>query len=112
MFGDTDTSYQLMNQRPGLLMAMLSFHRPPVYHAGSLGARAIMSPPVSTGIFVSKMPGGPPMELMMLSSGRCQSCADQSIGGICGAKSNILRASVMSACDVLAASSGDRKSTR
>src|SRR5579862_5336402 len=41
MFGDTDTSYQLMNHRPGLSIGMLSFHRPPLYHAGSLGARTI-----------------------------------------------------------------------
>src|SRR5690242_11166679 len=55
-FGPTETSYQDMNQNPGTLIFMVSCQRPPLYHAGSLGARVIMAPPVSTGMGSAKMP--------------------------------------------------------
>src|SRR5579871_4735101 len=48
--GPTDTSYHDMNQRPGMLIRMLSWKSPPRYHAGSFGARLIIAPPVATGI--------------------------------------------------------------
>ena len=60
-----------MNQKPGTLMGMLSCHRPPRYHAGSLGVRLIMAPPVETSMRSAKMPCGPSTALMMSISGRC-----------------------------------------
>src|SRR5512133_1625761 len=53
-FGPTDTSYHDVNHSPGILMGMLSCHSPPLYHAGSLGARFIIAPPVGTGIASAK----------------------------------------------------------
>src|SRR5262245_4657435 len=49
-FGPTDTSYQDMNQSPGTLIFILSWKSPPLYHAGELGVRWIIRPPVGTGI--------------------------------------------------------------
>src|SRR5260221_14577328 len=58
-FGPTETSYQDMNQKPGTLIVMSSCHSPPRYHAGSLGGRLIMAPPVETSIRSAKIPFGP-----------------------------------------------------
>ena len=61
---------------------MSSCHRPPLYQAGSFGARWIIRPPVATGIASAKMPRGPSTFLMMSCTGRCQSAFDQSTGGM------------------------------
>src|ERR1035437_6930868 len=89
-FGPTDTSYHDMNQKPGTLIFISSCHKPPRYHAGSLGARLIMAPPVETSARSAKMPAGPPTDFMMSATGRCVSAFDQSTGGICGARSKAL----------------------
>ena len=55
-----ETSYQVMNQKPGTLMGMVSdCQMPPLRHAGSFGVRSIMAPPVVLGILSEKMPLGP-----------------------------------------------------
>src|SRR5579862_7615594 len=84
-FGPVETSYQVMNQKPGTLMGIVSdCQRPPLRHAGSFGVRSIIAPPVGTGILSAKMPLGPSTAAMMSFSGRCASAVDQSTGGICG----------------------------
>jgi hypothetical protein len=40
--GATLLSYQVMIQRPGMSIFMLSFQRPPLYQAGSFGVRSAM----------------------------------------------------------------------
>src|SRR5690349_9400768 len=87
-FGPTETSYHDMNHNPGMLIRMLSWNRPPRYHAGSFGARLIIAPPVATGIESAKIPFGPFTSLMMFSSGSVQNAFDQSTGGRCCARSN------------------------
>src|ERR1039458_7613359 len=49
-FGPNDTSYHDMNQKPGTSIFISSCHNPPRYHAGSLGVRLIMAPPVGTSV--------------------------------------------------------------
>src|SRR3984893_746156 len=90
-----------MNQKPGRLMGMvLDCQMPPLRHAGSFGVRSIMAPPVVLGILSAKMPLGPSMFEMISFSGRCSKALAQSMGGICGARSNIFEALMRSACDV------------
>ena len=98
--GPTLTSYHDMNQSPGTSMRMLSLNRPPRYHAESPGVRAIMAPPVATGIESAKMPRGPLTALMMFCSGSVRSALAQSTGGICGARSKRREAATRSCCEV------------
>ncbi len=77
---------------------MLSWNKPPRYHAGSFGARLIIAPPVATGIESAKMPCGPPTSFMMFSSGSVQNAFDQSTGGRCCARSNDMDSRTRSAC--------------
>src|SRR5688572_30801611 len=81
--GPTDTSYHDIYQSPGMSIAWLSCHRPPLYQAGSFGARWIIRPPVATGIASAKMPRGTSTAFMTSCTGRCHSAVDQSIGGFC-----------------------------
>src|SRR5262249_15278867 len=104
--GPTETSYHDMNQNPGMLIFMLSCHSPPLYQAGSLGARVIMAPPVSTGMGSAKIPCGPSTALMMSFSGKCASALDQSTGGNCCARSNDFDTRITSSCDVVGGSMG------
>src|SRR5215831_13767235 len=104
--GPTDTSYHDMNQRPGTLIFMLSFHKPPLYHAESLGARWIIAPPVSTGMGSAKIPCGPSTAFKMSISGRCASAFDQSTGGNCWARSNDFDTRIRSSCEVPGANTG------
>src|SRR4030095_8104769 len=99
-FGPTDTSYQDINQNPGMLIFMLSCHNPPLYQAGSLGARSIIAPPVATGMRSAKIPFGPFAAFMMSFTGRTRSAFDQSTGGDCCARSNDFAARIKSSCDV------------
>src|SRR5580698_10297966 len=100
-FGPVETSYQVMNQKPGTLMGMVSdCQMPPLRHAGSLGVRSIMAPPVVFGILSEKMPFGPSTAEMRSFSGRCSKALAQSMGGICGARSNIFEALINSFCVV------------
>ena len=85
---------------------MLSCHSPPLYHAGSLGARCIIAPPVGTGIESAKMPLGPPAALISSMVGRCQNALAQSTGGACSARSNSLDASMSCCCVVPRGNSG------
>src|ERR1700760_4221102 len=58
-FGPVETSYQVMNQKPGTLIGIVSDCQiPPLRHAGSLGVRSIMAPPVVSGILSLKIPLG------------------------------------------------------
>src|SRR5678815_1795127 len=98
--GPTETSYHDMYQSPGMLMGMSSCHSPPLYQAGSFGARWFIPPPVAAGISSAKIPCGPSTAFMMSCSGRCQSAVDQSIGGSCCARSKAFDARIRSACDV------------
>ncbi len=98
-FGPTDTSYHDMNQSPGMLMGMDSCHNPPLYQAGSLGARFIIAPPVGTGMESAKMPCGPSTALMRSIVGRCQNALAQSTGGCRSARSNDFDARMRSSCD-------------
>src|SRR5215470_17900558 len=104
--GPTDTSYHDMNQKPGTLTFMLSFHKPPLYHAGSLGARSIIAPPVSTGMGSAKIPCGPSTAFKMSFSGRCARAFDQSTGGICCARSNDFETRIRSSCEVPGGNAG------
>src|SRR5215472_3641436 len=99
-FGPTDTSYQDMNQNPGTLIFILSFHSPPLYQAGSLGVRRIIAPPVSTGMGSAKIPWGPSTAFRMSISGRWVRALDQSTGGNCCARSKDLDTRINSSCDV------------
>src|ERR1700728_2947355 len=100
-FGPVETSYQVMNQKPGTLMGMVSdCQMPPLRQAGSLGVRSIMAPPVVLGILSEKMPRGPSTAEMMSFSGRCSKALAQSMGGSCGARSKSLEALMRSACEV------------
>src|SRR5580698_9753392 len=100
-FGPVETSYQVMNQKPGTLMGIVSdCQMPPLRHAGSLGVRSIMAPPVVLRILSEKMPFGPSIAEMMSSSGRCSKALAQSAGGIAGARSNIFEALMRSFCEV------------
>src|SRR5260370_19698953 len=101
-----ETSYQDMNQNPGTLMGMLSCHSPPRYHAGSLGARLIMAPPVETSMRSAKIPCGPSTAFMMSCSGRCCSALDQSTRGSCCARSNDFETRIKSSCDRFAGNIG------
>src|SRR5438309_1922183 len=106
-FGPVETSYQVMNQKPGTLMGIVSdCQMPPLRHAGSFGVRSIMAPPVVSGILSEKMPLGPSILEMMSFSGKCSKALAQSTGGICGARSNIFEALMRSACDVLLGNMG------
>src|SRR5262252_2463922 len=98
-FGPIDTSYHDMNQKPGTLIFMLSWNRPPLYQAGSLGARLIIAPPVETGISSAKIPFGPSTAFRMSISGRCRSACDQSTGGGCWARSKDFEARIRSSCE-------------
>ena len=51
------------------------------------------------GILSLKMPLGPSTAEMMSFSGRCSKALAQSMGGICGARSNIFEALMRSACE-------------
>src|SRR5215510_6167957 len=88
-----------MNQNPGMLIFMLSCHNPPLYQAGSFGARSIIAPPVSTGILSAKIPRGPSTDFMMSFTGRYRSAFDQSTGGDCCARSKDFDARIRSSCD-------------
>src|ERR1700756_1909708 len=100
-FGPVETSYQVMNQKPGTLIGMVSdCQMPPLRHAGSFGERSIIAPPVVLGILSEKMPLGPSIFEMMSFSGRCSNAFAQSTGGICGARSNIFEVLMRSAWDV------------
>src|SRR6202795_1319593 len=100
-FGPVETSYQVMNQKPGTFMAMVSdCQMAPFRPPGSFGVRSIMAPPVVLGILSEKMPLGPSMFEMISCSGKCSKALAQSMGGICGARSNIFEALMRSACDV------------
>src|SRR5262245_50013099 len=78
-FGPTDTSYHDMNQRPGTLIFILSWNNPPLYHAGSFGARWIIAPRVAIpGMESEKIPFGPSTFLMRSFSGRYQKFFAQS----------------------------------
>src|SRR5258705_8955290 len=89
-FGPVETSYQVMNQKLGTLIGMVSdCQMPPLRHAGSFGVRSIMAPPLVLGILSEKMPFGPSMFKMISCSGKCSNALAQSMGGICGARSNI-----------------------
>ena len=99
-FGPTDTSYHDMNQSPGMLIGMVSCQRPPLYHAGSLGARFIIAPPVGTGIESAKMPCGPSTALMMSMVGSFQNAFAQSTGGRRCARSYDFDARINSSCVV------------
>src|SRR5215471_2768192 len=105
-FGPIDTSYHDINQKPGTLMFMLSCHKPPLYQAGSLGARLIIAPPVATGISSAKIPFGPSTAFRMSISGKCRSACDQSTGGACCARSKDLDARIKSSCEVPAGKIG------
>src|SRR5258705_11348487 len=106
-FGPVETSYQVMNQKPGRLMGIVSdCQMPPLRHARSLGARSIMAPPVVLGILSAKIPLGPSTAEMMSFSGRCSKALAQSMGGICGARSNIFDALMRSACEVFLGNMG------
>src|SRR5579862_413184 len=90
-----------MNQKPGMLIGMVSdCQMPPLRHAGSLGVRSIIAPPVVFGILSLKMPFGPSIEAKISFAGRCWNALAQSTGGICGARSNIFEALIRSACEV------------
>src|SRR6266496_1637523 len=97
--GPTDTSYQDINQNPGMLIFMLSCHNPPLYQAGSFGARSIIAPPVATGMRSAKMPVGPPTAFIMSFTGRWRRAFDQSTGGNCWARSNDFDARINSSWD-------------
>ena len=67
-----DVGTQVMNQKPGTLIGMVSdCQMPPLRHAGSLGVRWIIAPPVVLGILSEKMPFGPPTAEIISCSGRC-----------------------------------------
>src|SRR5260370_23875556 len=90
-----------MNQRRGTLMGMVSdCQMPPLRHAGSLGVRSIMAPPVVLGIESEKMPLGPSIFEIISCSGRRSKALAQSTGGMAGGRSNIFEAFMRSACGV------------
>jgi hypothetical protein len=93
-------SYHDMNHKPGMSIFASSWTRPPLYQAGSFGARSTMRPPVGTGIRSAKMPRGPSAAFRMSCTGRCHSAFDHSIGGMRGARSNSFEACTRSACGV------------
>src|SRR3981189_783212 len=96
-----------MNQKPGTLIGMVSdCQMPPLRHAGSFGARSIMAPPVVFRLLSENTPLGPSILEMMSFSGRCSKALAQSMGGICGARSNIFEALMRSACDVFLGNMG------
>src|SRR5690606_41444878 len=68
MFGPIDTSYQLLNHSAGTPQPMESSYRPPVFHAGSPGPRAISS---------SKVPGGSSSDDSSSAYGRWRICEGQ-----------------------------------
>src|SRR5688500_18960404 len=105
-FGPTETSYQDMNQNPGILIFMLSWNKPPLYHAGSFGVRWIICPPVSTGILSAKIPRGPSIATKMSFTGKCRNAFDQSTVVDCGAWSNHFEARIRSSCEVFAGNIG------
>src|SRR5690606_9654138 len=87
-FGPVETSYHDINQKPGMLIFILSCHSPPLYQAGSFGVRLIIAPPVGTGISSAKMPRGPSIALKISLTGRCRRACDQSTARDCWARSN------------------------
>src|SRR5688572_17279664 len=105
-FGPAETSYHDMNQKPGILIFMLSWNRPPLYHAGSFGVRLIIAPPVGTGISSAKMPRGPSIALKISFTGKCLNAFDQSTGVDCCARSNHFDARTSSSCVVFGEKTG------
>ena len=95
-----------MNHSPGTLIVASSWTRPPLYQAGSLGARCAMRPPVATGIASAKIPFGPSIAFMMSCIGRCHSAFDQSTSGCCGARSKYFDAFTRSSRDMFAGNIG------
>src|SRR5207247_10305640 len=95
-----------MNQNPGTLIFMLSCHKPPLYQAGSFGARSIIAPPVSAGTFSAKIPCGPSTALMISFSGRCLNACDQSTGGNCCDRSTDFDTRTPSSCAVVCGTLG------
>ena len=106
MFGPALTSYQDMNQSPGMLIGMSSCHSPPRRHAGSPGVRRIIAPPLATGIESAKMPCGPPTASRMFITGSVQNALLQSTGGRCCARSNDFDTRISSSCVVFAGNIG------
>src|SRR3546814_17268640 len=78
MFGPIDTSYQLLNHSAGPPQPMESSYRPPVFHAGSPGPRAISS---------SKVPGGSSSDDSSSASGMWRICQGQSNPGFSAPRS-------------------------
>src|SRR5258708_1315579 len=96
-----------MNQKPGPLIGMVSdCQMPPLRHAGSFGVRSIMAAPVVLGILSAKMPLGPSIFEIISFSGRCSKALAQSMGGICGARSNIFEVLIRSAWEVFLGNMG------
>src|SRR3546814_18503137 len=78
MFGPIDTSYQLLDHSAGTPQPIESSYRPPVFHAGSPGPRAISS---------SKVPGGSSSDDSSSAYGRWRLCEGQSTSGFSAPRS-------------------------
>src|SRR3546814_12096266 len=78
MFGPIDTSYQLLNHSAGTPQPIESSYRPPVFHAGSPGPRAISS---------SKVPDGSSSDDSSSAYGRWRICESQSTFGFSAPRS-------------------------
>ena len=98
--GPIETSYHDMNQRPGTSSFMSSCQRPPLYQAGSFGARWTMRPPVVPGVGSAKIPCGASTAFRMSCTGRCQSAFSHWTGGSCCARSKAFEARIRSSCEV------------
>src|SRR5690606_40386208 len=78
MFGPIDTSYQLLNHSAGTPQPIESSYRPPVFHAGAPGPRAISS---------SKVPAGSSSDDSSSAYGRWRMCEGQSTSGFSACRS-------------------------
>src|SRR5258708_36107088 len=84
-FGPAETSYQVMNQKPGTLMGIVSdCQMPPLRHAGSFGVRSIMAPPVVLGILSAKMALGPSLFERISGAGSASKALAQCLACIVG----------------------------
>ena len=78
MLGPIDTSYQLLNHSAGTPQPIESSYRPPVFHAGSPGPRAISA---------SKVAAGSSSDDSSPAYGRWRMCSCQSTSGFSASRS-------------------------